>query len=97
MKNKTIAATLVISYICNIIIGAVTHKKAVAQTASQIQVLRNCGIPTVLPSYIPPNFTLTNFRVEACRNRFDNYEAIYKGSNNCDFRVSGSNGGWGAP
>lgn len=97
MKKQTIAVTFVISCICNIILDGATNEKAIAQTVSQIQLLRNCGIPTVLPSYIPPGFKLTSFIVDACRNRFDNYNATYTGSNNCNFTVNGANGGWGAP
>ena len=96
MKNQILAVTLVISCICNLSIDTETNQNAVAQTASQIRLLRDCGIPTVLPSYIPPGFKLTNFQVEACKPRLAHYDATYKGSNNCSFNVSGANGGWGA-
>lgn len=96
MKNQILAVTLVISCICNLSIDTETNQNAVAQTASQIRLLRDCGIPTVLPSYIPPGFKLTNFQVEACKPRLAHYDATYKGSNNCSFNVLGANGGWGA-
>ena len=71
---------------------------ASAQTATQKQALKKCGVGLVLPSYLPPGFKMSSFKLNGCPpNRFQGYDATYTGPNQCKFTFGGSNGGWGAP
>jgi hypothetical protein len=71
---------------------------ASAQTATQKQALKKCGVALVLPSYLPPGFKTTSFKLNNCPyHRHQGYYVTYKGPNQCEFSLGGSNGGWGAP
>jgi hypothetical protein len=71
---------------------------ASAQTATQKQALKKCGVALVLPSYLPPGFKMTSFKLNNCPyHRHQGYQATYEGPSQCEFRLGGSNGGWGAP
>ena len=71
---------------------------ASAQTATQKQALKKCGVALVLPSYLPPGFKMTSFKLDNCPYyRHQRYQATYEGPSQCEFRLGGSNGGWGAP
>jgi len=70
---------------------------ASAQTATQKQALKNCGVALVLPSYLPPGFKMTTFKFSHCPyHRHQGYGVTYKGPNQCEVSFHGSNGGWGA-
>ncbi len=71
---------------------------ASAQTAMQKQALKKCGVALVMPSYLPPGFKITSFKLSHCPyHRHQGYDVTYKGPNQCQFSLWGSNGGWGAP
>lgn len=59
--------------------------------------LKKCGVALVMPGYLPEGFKLSSFKQDQCPGRMSGYEAIFKGPNRCEFRISGANGGWGAP
>lgn len=71
-----------------------------AQTTDQINILRKVGVPVILPSYLPSGFRQINFEADIKKSQFASYdasyEAIYKGANKCNFRISVCNHcGWG--
>jgi hypothetical protein len=69
---------------------------ALAQTATQKQVLKKCGVGLVLPGWLPPGFRMAQFRLENCSaSRFPGYEITYKGPSQCEIRMNGQNGGFG--
>jgi hypothetical protein len=69
-----------------------------AQTATQRQALKKCGVGLVLPSWLPPGFKMATFNLKDCsESRFPGYEMTYKGPSQCEFSLYGQNGGWGAP
>jgi hypothetical protein len=39
---------------------------ASAQTATQKQALKKCGVGLVLPSWLPPGFKMTSFKLNNC-------------------------------
>jgi hypothetical protein len=58
-------------------------------------VLAKCGVALVMPGYLPAGFQLSSFQQDPCPGRMSGYEALFKGPNSCEFRITGSNGGWG--
>lgn len=71
---------------------------ASAQTATQKQALKKCRVALVMPSYLPPEFKMSSFKLNSCPYRqHQGYDVTYKGPNQCEFGLGGSNGGWGAP
>jgi hypothetical protein len=71
---------------------------ASAQTATQKQALKKCGVALVLPTYLPPGFKMSSFQLDNCPYRqHQGYDATYTGPNQCEFGFSGANCGWGAP
>ena len=70
---------------------------ASAQTATQKQALKKCGVALVMPSYLPPGFKMISFKLSHCPyHRHQGFDATYKGPNQCEVNLHGSNGGWGA-
>lgn len=63
----------------------------------EAKALKKCGVALVMPGYLPEGFKLSSFKQDQCPRRMSGYEAIFKGPNRCEFSISGSNGGWGAP
>jgi hypothetical protein len=59
--------------------------------------LKKCGVALVMPGYLPEGFKLTSFKQDPCPRRMSGYEAVFKGPNRCEIRITGRNGGWGAP
>jgi hypothetical protein len=59
--------------------------------------LKKCGVALVMPGYLPEGFKLSSFKQDPCPGRMSGYDAVFKGPNRCEFKIGGSNGGWGAP
>lgn len=71
---------------------------ASAQTARQRKALEKCGVGFVLPSWLPLGFKMATFKLEDCsESRFPGYDITYNGPSQCELRLSGRNGGFGAP
>ena len=96
MRLQNLFIVLTISCTSGLLANVVTRQSATAQTASQIKQSLSFGVPVVMPNPVPFGFRLTSFKVDAY-SRSQGYKANYQGPNACEFSVSGSNGGWGAP
>jgi|688.fasta_scaffold414651_2 hypothetical protein len=79
---------LIIACLAGLLLNTAISQNTVAQTASQIKKMRAVGIPVILPSYIPPGYKLTSFKIDFSDGH--SYEAMYEGPNNCGFGINGS-------
>lgn len=72
-------------------------ESALAQTTNQLRQLKKVGVPVIMPTYVPRNFRLIDFKFEAYENeKYGQYKATFKGPNNSCFEIEGDNGGQGA-
>lgn len=81
-----------------ILVSGINANVAAAQTATQQQALKRCGVGLVLPGWLPPGFKMAAFKLSDCsESRFPGYEVTYKGPSQCEIELGGQNGGFGAP
>lgn len=86
---------------CHLCVVALSPLSVEAQLEKHQQpnatALAKCGVALVMPGYLPAGFQLASFRQDPCPSRMAGYQSVFKGPNRCEFIISGSNGGWGAP
>jgi hypothetical protein len=101
MKSLNFKFISIVAAMSTLLLSMTMGSSVTAQTAEQIRKMRAGGAPVVLPSYVPQGFRLTNFKIDVKSVKppdiyNNNYEAIFKGSNNCQFEITGeSHPQWG--